>query len=88
VISDDEIGKLVRRLRRRQGLSRPQLSDRVVRISGDRMDPAHLRQWEAGKAVPNEYWRGWLGEVFGVPREVLDRAAAIAHDRRQAGRRP
>lgn len=81
----NEAGQLVRRLRRRQRLSRTRLSERVQRVSGDpAMNPDRLRQWEAGKDVPDRYWRGWLALALGIPREVLDRAAVVTDGRRRS----
>lgn len=88
VSSGDEVGELVRRLRRRQGLSRQRLSDRVRRVSGDpAINPDRLRAWELGKDVPDLYWRGWLALALGVPQELVDRAAVLADDRRRTRRR-
>lgn len=88
VSSGDEVGELVRRLRRRQGLSRQRLSDRVRRVSGDpAVNPDRLRQWELGKDVPDGYWRGWLALALGVPQDLVDRAAVLADDRRRTRRR-
>lgn len=83
-IPRSELGELVRRLRRRQRMSRLRLSDRVLRVSSDpAMNPDRLRHWEVGKAVPDRYWRGWLALALGIPREVLDRAAVITASRRR-----
>lgn len=88
MVPGDEVAGLVRRMRRRQGLSRSRLSDRVVRVSGDHtMNPERLRRWEVGKEVPDGYWRGWLAAALGVPRDGLDRAAAVTRGRRAAAGR-
>lgn len=84
----EDVGGLVRRVRRRQGLNRSRLSDRVERISGDHtMSPERLRRWETGREVPDRYWRGWLATALGVPRDGLDRAAAVTRGRRTAAGR-
>lgn len=86
--SGNELGELVRRLRRRQRLTRRRLSDRVRRVSGDpAINPDRLREWELGRYVPDRYWRGWLAIALGVPRDSVDRAAAVADGRRRTRRR-
>lgn len=88
VVAGNEVGVLVRRLRRRQRLSRRGLSDRVLKISGDQaMNPDRLRIWEVGREVPDRYWRGWMAVALGVPTEVLDRAALVTDRRRRTRRR-
>jgi hypothetical protein len=88
MLADDEVGELVRRLRRRQRLSRLRLSNRVLQISGDQaMNPDRLRQWEVGRQVPDGYWRGWLAMALSVPRGMLDRAALVTDGRRRTQRR-
>jgi transcriptional regulator with XRE-family HTH domain len=88
MVSGNEVGELLRRLRRRQRWSRLRLADRIRRISGDHaMNPARLRQWEIGKDMPDAYWRGWLAMALGVPRDVLDRSAASTDGHRRTRRR-
>ncbi|HEX6468446.1 MAG TPA: helix-turn-helix transcriptional regulator [Streptosporangiaceae bacterium] len=82
---DEPVDELIARVRIAQGKSQQSLADDVARVSGDtRITREYVSRWENAKRIPTPYWREHVGEVLGVPRDVLDRAAAVARTRRVA----
>jgi transcriptional regulator with XRE-family HTH domain len=86
---DEPIDEVIARVRIDRGQSQQALSDDIARVSGDpRVTREYVSRWEHRKRIPTPYWREHLGQVLGIPREVLDRAAAVARMRRAADQRP
>jgi transcriptional regulator with XRE-family HTH domain len=82
---DEPIDELIARVRIARGKSQQSLADDVARVSGDtRITREYVSRWENGKRIPTPYWRAHVGQVLGIPRDVLDRAAAVARTRRVA----
>jgi tetratricopeptide (TPR) repeat protein len=86
---DEPIDEVIARVRIDRGQSQQALADDIVRVSGDpRVTREYVSRWEHRKRIPTPYWRDRLGQVLGIPRDVLDRAAAVARMRRVADQRP
>src|SRR5919197_1332880 len=86
---DEPVDELIARIRIELGKSQQGLAEDVARVSGDpRVTREYVSRWENRKRIPTPYWRKHLGEVLEIPREVLDRAAAIARTRRVAEQKP
>jgi transcriptional regulator with XRE-family HTH domain len=82
---DEPIDELIARVRLDRGKSQLSLAEDVARVSGDpRVTREYVSRWENRKRIPTPYWRRHLGHVLGIPRDVLDRAAAVARTRRAA----
>jgi transcriptional regulator with XRE-family HTH domain len=83
--NDEPIDELIARVRVDRGKSQLSLAEDVARVSGDpRVTREYVSRWENRKRIPTPYWRDHLGQVLGIPRDVLDRAAAVARTRRAA----
>jgi transcriptional regulator with XRE-family HTH domain len=86
---DEPIDEVIARVRIDRGKSQLALAEDIARVSGDpRVTREYVSRWENRKRIPTPYWREHLGQVLGIPGDVLDRAAAVARMRRAAGRRP
>jgi hypothetical protein len=85
---DEPIDELIARIRTNPGKSQLSLAEDVARVSEDsRVTREYVSRWENRKRIPTPYWRGHLGQVLGIPRDVLDRAAAVARTRRASDQR-
>jgi transcriptional regulator with XRE-family HTH domain len=77
--SDESIGQLIRRTRRRNGLSQAALAAALAKASGNRsIARAHVARWERGQHIPGPYWRGWLATTLNLARQQIERAVLIA----------
>jgi transcriptional regulator with XRE-family HTH domain len=86
---DEPIDELIARVRCDRGKSQQSLAADIARASGDpRVTREYVSRWENRKRIPTPYWRAHLGNVLGVPLDVLDRAAAVARARRATDQRP
>ena len=86
---DEPIDEVIARVRVDRGKSQQALAEDIARVSGDpRVTREYVSRWENRKRIPTPYWREHLGQVLGIPGDVLDRAAAVARMRRAAGQRP
>jgi transcriptional regulator with XRE-family HTH domain len=84
---DEPIGLLVGRVRSECGKSQYALAHLLAEASGrSSVTREFVSRWENGKRIPTPYWREHLGAVLGIPRDVLDRAVAVAQARRAAAK--
>lgn len=87
--SAEPIGTLVRRARRKRGLSQYDLADTLIELShNDGLSRAEVARWERGKRVPGPYWRGWLSSALDLPTDQLRVAARATRACRMAAYRP
>ncbi len=61
------------------GQSQYALAERLRSESGNAsVAREYVARWENGRRIPTPYWRQYLSSVLDIPREDLDRAAAVA----------
>jgi 3-keto-L-gulonate-6-phosphate decarboxylase/transcriptional regulator with XRE-family HTH domain len=73
------IGRLIERARVSTGRSQYALAERLRGASGNpSVTREYVARWENGRRIPTPYWRQFLSAVLDVPRDDLDRAAAVA----------
>ena len=73
------IGRLMEGTRVSIGQSQYALAERLREASGNlSVTREYVARWENGRRIPAPYWRQHLSTVLGIPRDDLDRAAAVA----------
>lgn len=79
------IGELIRQMRRRAGLSEPELAKALAEASGRYGLTGHaVSRWERGVVIPGPDYRRWLALILDIPAARLDAAVARARMRRLA----
>lgn len=76
------IGPLLKQLRVTAGRSQQEQADDLNRRTGRNTDRHQVSDWERG-VIPGPYWRGHFAASFGVPVDVLNRAATAARRQRR-----
>jgi transcriptional regulator with XRE-family HTH domain len=80
----ETIGALLARMRAERGITQLRLAERLCGSAGVcTVTRNEVSRWERGERIPSSYWRGWLAATLDLPRDQLDRAAAISRDQRQ-----
>lgn len=70
------IGELIRRERRRAGLSEQQFAARLGAVSGNHsLTQGRISEWENGRRGIGRYWQHWIAVVLDLPPEQLASAA-------------
>lgn len=87
--SDESLGPLLIRVRRRLGRSQLRLAEQLCAASGMATVSRHeISRWEREERIPSPFWLAWLGEVLGITDAQLERAIAGTRRRRAVtGRR-
>ncbi|AHH96329.1 hypothetical protein GCM10010174_76690 [Kutzneria viridogrisea] len=73
------ISELIVHLRTEHGLTQYELAVQLAGVSdNDAITREEVSRWERGKRIPGPYWRGWLSEVLGYPKDKWESAAVNA----------
>ncbi len=80
----ETIGTLIARVRGEHGISQLRLAERLCTSARQNTVTRHeISRWEREERIPSPFWQGWLAVALQLPREDLERAAAVARRRRQ-----
>ncbi|MFC5720384.1 transcriptional regulator [Streptomyces gamaensis] len=88
-MSDELLGELVQRLRGQRLWTQQDVADEYNAVEGrDAMTGKEIGRYEREQRIPSRYTCRHLATVFGVPSELVERAAAVSRrHRREASRR-
>lgn len=82
----ESLGALLARVRTETGKTQLRLAELLCAASGSPTVTRHeISRWEREERIPNGYWLRWLAAVLDIPLGELERAAAVARGRRDAG---
>ncbi|MFE7542965.1 helix-turn-helix transcriptional regulator [Streptomyces platensis] len=79
---EHEIGPLLKELRESAGRTQQEVADDLNRRTGRNTDRHQVSDWERG-VIPGPYWREHLAASFGVPADLLNRAAVVSRRQRR-----
>ena len=83
--ADESIGALLSRVRLEQGKSQLRVAERLCAASGLATITRHeISRWEREERIPGSMWLRWLAVVLDCSLDELERAAAVARERREA----
>jgi transcriptional regulator with XRE-family HTH domain len=80
---DESLGALLARTRLDTGKSQLRIAELLCATSGQPTVTRHeVSRWEREERIPNDYWLRWLATVLEITLDELERAAAVARERR------
>jgi transcriptional regulator with XRE-family HTH domain len=87
--ADESIGALLSRVRMEQGKSQLRVAELLCAASGLATITRHeISRWEREERIPGGSWLRWLAVVLDTPLDELERAAAVARQRRETTMTP
>ncbi|MER6401466.1 helix-turn-helix transcriptional regulator [Kitasatospora sp. NPDC001603] len=84
MMGSQEIGAILRALRKRAGRTRPEQAEEIQRFQGGRFfDPDRLKRWESGARIPTSSDFQLIADAYGLHLEQVRQAVIRARQARR-----